>query len=731
VKTRTKSFKGTAMTTREGLALASRLLEHLHDPAVLLDRNMRIVLPNARFVHLIDQSPERLMGQYILDIGSKALDVQAFRETLDRLASGQPVSHGKPTTSMPRMHEQRTVSAGGCSILTEDLDGHVLIAIKQSADEIGYSRRKTSPLDPPPVSPSLALASHELRQPLQTLSLLQGLLAMKVDTPELQQWISLIGAALGVLTGTLDALVCWSELERSKVEPDFAAVSISSIFARLKPMLAYYAAMRGLNSRIVPSRAIVRSDRRLLEPLLSVLLLSATKLLQKGTVLIGCRPRGEKLRLEFWISGECKPDHQQQLILAALHPDSHSVARDPLIHFFARPLAESLGMSLWARRQPGVGLALAAEFPLCAYQAIVPEPRNASKEIAVAPIKGTILVIADDTSIRDLLELSIRQFGHDTIARPSPTDGLSFIQRADLPPDMIVADVDSYEACLRFHYNLRSKLQAQLPAVILMSEISSELPKAPTFGPLKYLRKPIDMEELKQSIAEMLERHIRRPPLQQRLPSKYPLSPLPTEKQTIYVVEDDRILRHTLQSALQGKNTRFFATCDAFLEFYTPSLSGCLVVDNIMPGMRGVELLERLASQACRLPAIMVTGHGDIPTAVRAMKAGAIDFIQKPITYDALLTAIQSALRSEHDGWQERRSWKQSVESHIASSLTKRERQIMTLVVNGLSSKAIAQLLGISSRTVENHRAAVMKKTGASSIPDLTRMALDLGSSGP
>lgn len=138
--------------------------------------------------------------------------------------------------------------------------------------------------------------------------------------------------------------------------------------------------------------------------------------------------------------------------------------------------------------------------------------------------------------------------------------------------------------------------------------------------------------------------------------------------------------------------------------------------------MNGLELLRQLSDAGHRLPAIMITGNSDVPLAIRAMKAGALDFIQKPIGRGELLLAVQRALELSRDSNQ-RIVWRETAANHLAE-LTPREREIMELVLAGHPSKNIAADLGVSQRTVENHRASIMKKTGAKSLPELARMAV-------
>ena len=178
-----------------------------------------------------------------------------------------------------------------------------------------------------------------------------------------------------------------------------------------------------------------------------------------------------------------------------------------------------------------------------------------------------------------------------------------------------------------------------------------------------------------------------------------------------------------------GRRVEVYASGEAFLEAYRPGTEGCLLVDAVMPGMGGFGVLQRLKDDGQRLPAIMITGNGDVHMAVRAMQAGAIDFIEKPIGRNELLASIDQALEQMRDS-AKRSAWHDAAATRIAC-LTARQRQILEMVLDGQPSKNIASDLGISQRTVENHRASIMMKTGSKSLAALARLALAAGGSGP
>ena len=190
------------------------------------------------------------------------------------------------------------------------------------------------------------------------------------------------------------------------------------------------------------------------------------------------------------------------------------------------------------------------------------------------------------------------------------------------------------------------------------------------------------------------------------------------------MIDDDRPLRDALRAVLEddGHIVQDYADCESFLASYHPGLSACLLVDAYLPGMSGLDLLDRLATMTPRLPAIMITGNSDVPMAVHAMKAGACDFIEKPVSRDDLLASVARALEQARDS-SKLLAWREDAASQMAG-LTARQHQIMELVLAGHPSKNIAADLGISQRTVENHRASIMKRTGSKSLPALARLAL-------
>lgn len=199
---------------------------------------------------------------------------------------------------------------------------------------------------------------------------------------------------------------------------------------------------------------------------------------------------------------------------------------------------------------------------------------------------------------------------------------------------------------------------------------------------------------------------------------------------TVFVVDDDQAMRNSLKWLIEsvGMKVRTYESADEFLTNYYPGRAGCLLLDVRMPGMSGLELQAHLARREIQLPVIIITGHGDVGMAVKAMKSGAVDFIEKPFNDESLLGSIRNALE-----FGEKQRSLQSQRSEIAmrlAELTPREHEVMDMVTDGRSNKEIATALGVSAKTVEAHRARVMDKMRATSLAELVRMALVAGGDG-
>ena len=204
----------------------------------------------------------------------------------------------------------------------------------------------------------------------------------------------------------------------------------------------------------------------------------------------------------------------------------------------------------------------------------------------------------------------------------------------------------------------------------------------------------------------------------------------PEPEAIVFVVDDDRAMRDSLRWLLEsiGLTVRTYATAAEFLREHQPSQPGCLVLDVRMPGMSGLDLQAELVQRGAELPTIVVTGHAEVAMAVRAVKAGAIDFIEKPFSDQLLLDRVRQALEIDRQS-REVRARREEARRRLAS-LSGREREVLELVAAGKANKEVAATLGLSTKTVEVHRAHVMSKMAVDSLAELIRVAILAGAIG-
>ena len=195
---------------------------------------------------------------------------------------------------------------------------------------------------------------------------------------------------------------------------------------------------------------------------------------------------------------------------------------------------------------------------------------------------------------------------------------------------------------------------------------------------------------------------------------------MPTD-QTVFVIDDEEAVRDSMRMMLEraGYNVRAFASAEQFLAAYDPSATGCIVCDVRLGGQSGLDLQLELTRRRCALPVILITGHGDVEMAVAAVKRGAVDFIEKPFDDGRLYTSVAQALAAGREFFAKEEEIS-ALRNRIAE-LSPRQRDVMELLIDGLSSKEIGKQLGISPRTVETYRAFVMAKMGVSSLAELVR----------
>ncbi len=561
----------------------------------------------------------------------------------------------------------------------------------------------------------LAAASHDLRQPLQTLALLQALLADNVTGEKAQSLVARQTVTLSTVTGMLDSLLDINEIEAGAVQPDVSTFEIGGLLERLRSEFTYHAEAKGVQLRVVACGRRVQSDKRLLEHMARNLLSNAIKYTSKGRILLGCRRHGNVLSLEVWDTGI----GIQAADLAAIFEEYYQVGNA------ARQRSRGLGLGLSiakrlgglldhpvrVRSRPGSGSVFAIDLPwLPQVEAKLPalpapEPARRGSDLR-------ILVVEDDPDVGEMLAALLAGQGHDVTTAPDgPAAMTSVAQRT---PDLVLADYNLPNGPngLELARMIRAATGRSVPALILTGDISTATLRAVTDAGCALLSKPAGLTDLREAIARLLA-----PPADAGQP-------------VVFVVDDDDDVRGAILAVLEadGRTASGYPSAEAFLQAFHPSTGDCLVIDAALPGISGIDLLEKLRTAGHGLPVIVITGQSDVPMAIRAMKAGASDFIEKPVSRPGLLASIVRALEGSRDA-AKLTAWRDAAAAQVAG-LTPRQREIMGLVLAGHPSKNIAADLGISQRTVENHRASIMHKTGTTSLPALARLALAASSGG-
>ena len=327
--------------------------------------------------------------------------------------------------------------------------------------------------------------------------------------------------------------------------------------------------------------------------------------------------------------------------------------------------------------------------------------------------------------MRHSLELLLRADGHRTAAAADGDEAIELVARKNARPDIVIVDYNLPRGLtgLQVMARLREMIGHDVPALVLTGDISTETLSEIVRQGYVHRSKPITAEDLTRLIRGFLDQERSASP--QAGMTQSAIETVGERPPTVFVVDDDGAVRDVLRGFIEqaGRSVEAYGSAQAFLDADRSGRNGCLVVDCRMPDMDGIELLDRLKAEGHQLPTIMITGYGDVPLAVRAMNAGAAGFIEKPVRGDELLAAIDRALELTR-GTTALAGLREAAARRIAA-LTPRERQVMDLVIEGKPSKEIAFLLGISRRTIENHRAAVMKKIGVRSLSQLILLTLE------
>jgi two-component system, chemotaxis family, CheB/CheR fusion protein len=724
-------IKAAERDIRAARAYSDSIIDTIHQPLVVLDEELRVVSANRSFYRFFGLAREETVGRPLGVTEDTHPQIPGLRDFLERVrAEPVPPEDYELEIELPllgrrilllKVREIRDGPLGERKILLAIDD---ITERRQAADAVEVAMRRTEQANLGK-SRFLAAASHDLRQPLQTISLLHEILAKQVKDETTLRLVGRLDETVSTMSSMLDTLLDINQLEAGIVRREMVDFPINAVLETLRIQFTFHATAHRLGWRVVPSRLSVRSDPRLLEQIVRNLLSNAVKYTNKGKILLGCRRRGDKLRIEVWDTGIGIPEEELKAIFGEFHQLENLVhERNKGLGLglaIVERLADLLGHAVDVRSRPGKGSVFAVEVPLGqdASQWRPPEIRH---ELTSTHPPGAILVVEDDPSVRETLALLLEGEGHRTTTAEDGRKALELADQGAVRPDLVVADYNLPRGLngLQVVVGLRATLGYEIPAVILTGDISTDTLREIAQGGHLHLNKPVKAKELLDLIRRCLADL--RPA--QAIIRQAAEAASGTRPPTIFVVDDDGAMREAMRDLLQqdGRTVEIYTSAEAFREAYRPGCEGCLLVDARMPGMGGLELLRRLDSEGIRLPAIMITGQGDVPMAVEAMKAGAADFIEKPIRRDELYASIERALEHTRD-LAKLLAWQEAAATRLAG-LSARQREIMQLVLAGHPSKNIAADLGISERTVENHRAAVMKKTGSHSLSALIRLAL-------
>jgi two-component system CheB/CheR fusion protein len=700
----------------------------------VLDHELRIVSASPSFYRSFAVMPANAVGRKLSTLRDRCLDVQALRSFLDRIATGHDVAEDYEVEIDLPPRGRRVLQLNARDIpAVAPQKRRTLLAIdditdRKHAEAAIETAKKQAERANLGKSRFLAAASHDLRQPLQTIALLQGILATKVTDPDALKVLARIGESLDAMSGMLNKLLDINQLEAGIVSPERENFPIDVLLRRLHGEFTAQAESKGLSCRLVSSRQNVQSDPTLLEQMIRNLISNALKYTSQGKILLGCRRRGDRLRIEIWDTGTGIPEGQLKAVFEEYHqldnPARERARGLGLGLSIVQRIGDLLGHNVEVRSRPGKGSVFSIEVPRLDALA-GEEPRASSQPPAARAIEGqSILVIEDDPAIRETLQLLFEIKGYRVTVAADGKGALDLIARGTVRPAIVVADYNLPNGIsgLDVAARLRDSFDSALPFLIVTGDISTETLRAIAGAGCIQLNKPIKAEEL----IDLVRAQLAAPrPKVDRPPKPEPAAPTADElAPTVFLIDDDDALREAMCELIEqdGRPVESFPSGEAFLAAYRPGRKGCLLVDARLPGLGGLAILQQLKAEHHSLPSIMITGHGEVSMAVEAMKAGAIDFIEKPFRHDELLASIDRALDLARDSMA-LSTWREAAAARIAV-LTPRERQIMDLVIAGQPNKIIAADLNVSQRTVENHRAAVMKKTRSKSLSDLVRLAI-------
>ncbi len=585
----------------------------------------------------------------------------------------------------------------------------------------------------------LATASHDLRQPLQALVLLQELMARKFSDLETGLLLAQLDQTLQSMSGMLNGLLDINRIEAGAVQSEMTEFALGPFLAGIVEGQRAQAESQGLNLRYVPVSCDVVSDSTLLAGMVQNLLVNALKFTTTGGVLLGARRRGQHIEIQVWDSGvgiaaEDIPDIFQPYNKLTVPDGPGAIERNSGLGLglsIVSSYGEILDHDVKARSWLGKGSVFSICVPLAASSdppasdavPAAPPASQTSAEPVPAIVAAHILVIDDDRKLLDLIARILRDVGYIVAQAGDKAEAMAALKTQT--PHLIISDfrlhgnTDGLELAHLLRTSVLASEGLPVPVIILTGDISVESLLRFANEDCVRLTKPVRADALLDAVSTALATAT---PFSQGT-KKLSVAP----RSLIHVIDDDTALLRELALLIAeaGLPARLHESSEAFRAGWVPAETGCLLVDAFLPGETGLALIQDLKANNILPPAIMITGQGDVGMAVAAMKAGAFDFIEKPASGPVIIESIRRALASgdnrtlQNDG--------REAAGRRLTTLTGRQLEVLKLVLDGHPSKNIASDLKVSQRTVENHRAEIMHRTGCRSIPELARLVMTAG----
>ncbi|WCJ64213.1 response regulator [Agrobacterium tumefaciens] len=698
-------------------------------PTLFLDSSLRIrfFTPATRSVfHIISSDVGRPLSDLSGFDGDGTLQTDAMAtlhdgNTIDREIGG---SDGRWYVRRVKPYRGESKTVDGVVITFID------VSAQKQAAESREAAKKSAERATEAKSRFLSAASHDLRQPLQTLKLLQGLLERSVGEGRARTFVQRMEETLSSMSGMLDSLLDINQIEAGMVEPQVVNFAIGNLLGLLFKEFYYPARAAGLQLHVVPSSLAVRTDPRLFEQIVRNLLSNALKYTTSGKILVGCRRRGTKVRFEVWDTGIGIPESQiEDVFQEYLQLDASAGTEDRGLGLglsIVKRLSELLELRVAVRSRLHKGSVFMIEIDQApAGEPLVPlrAPVDGRPHHTTALSSASVLIIEDENGMRDLLKMGLEQSGYVVAATSTAAEALAIVRGLQFKPDVILADYNFPTGGngIAAIEDIRQAFRRNVPALILTGDISSKALTTFAQHEIPYLHKPVKLKDVVQVVETLVIRqtgeraeHISEPENME-----------PMTGRLIEVVDDEKDIRDNLRALFEGEGwtVATYVSAEQYIADYKPDRSGCLLVDAYLPGMVGMELLRLLKERQHRFPVIVVTGHSDVRMAIDAMRYGAADFIEKPISYQELYRSVRSALDRSRDA-NEREERREAARATLAT-LTRKQRQILDRIVQGQANKIIAADLKLSQRTVENHRASIMRRTKSASLPALLRLVLN------